>query len=300
MPETLPLAIAEYLTTLRRENASEHTIRNYAADLEQFVAYLTPPEGEPPVLSEIDPLLIREWLGHLYRKELAATSIRRKLASVRSLLQFAMRQGWTMSNPAALVRTPKIPKTVPRVMTSEQTNDLIDGIGSGQLERAYPERDLALLEVLYGCGLRVSELVGLDLDDIDTAQQWMRVRGKGKKERMVPYSDNVADVLARYLPTRQPAPSERAVFLNYKGSRLSTRSVAKIVKLYATAIAGDSSIHPHSLRHAFATHLLSEGADLRSIQELLGHAALSTTQKYTQVSLTDLIATYNKAHPRNS
>ncbi len=184
-------------------------------------------------------------------------------------------------------------------MTAEQTNILVEGVASDKLDRPYPARDLAIFELLYGCGLRVSELVGLNLDDFDFSERWIRVRGKGRKERQVPYGGKVAQSLEPYLAQRKPAqPADPALFLNHRGRRLTVRGARDIVKFYARMIAGDSSIHPHSLRHAYATHLLSDGADLRAIQELLGHAQLSTTQKYTQVSLTDLMAVYDKAHPK--
>jgi integrase/recombinase XerC len=186
-------------------------------------------------------------------------------------------------------------------MTAEQTNTLVDGVSgtAEKFDRPFPARDLAIFELLYGCGLRISELVGLNLDDFDLNDRWIRVRGKGRKERQVPYGTSAAAALDRYCNVRTPAkPGERAVFLNSRGSRLTDRGARGIVKFYAQVITGDSSIHPHSLRHAYATHLLSDGADLRAIQELLGHARLSTTQKYTQVSLTDLIAAYDKAHPK--
>jgi integrase/recombinase XerC len=168
-----------------------------------------------------------------------------------------------------------------------------------KLERPFPTRDLAIFELLYGCGLRISELVGLNLEDFDFSERWVRVRGKGKKERQVPYAGKASDALDRYLELRKPATGgERAIFLNHRGGRLTDRGARGIVKFYARMITGDSSIHPHSLRHAYATHLLSDGADLRAIQELLGHARLSTTQKYTQVSVADLMAVYDKAHPK--
>jgi integrase/recombinase XerC len=184
-------------------------------------------------------------------------------------------------------------------MTPEQTNTLVDGVAADKLERPYPARDLAIFEMLYGCGLRISELVGLNLDDFDFRERWIRVRGKGRKERQVPFGSKAATAIERYLAVRTPAASDtQALFLNHRGTRLTDRGARGIVKFYARRITGDSSIHPHSLRHAYATHLLSDGADLRAIQELLGHAQLSTTQKYTQVSLTDLMAVYDKAHPK--
>ena len=210
-----------------------------------------------------------------------------------------LREGAVTANVARLLRTPKAPKTLPRVMTAEQTNDLVDQIAADRLDRPHPARDLAIFELLYGCGLRVSELVGLNLDDFDFNERWIRVRGKGRKERQVPFGAKAASAIERYLPDRRPLDSaERALLLNHAGRRLTDRGARGIVKFYAAMISGDSSIHPHSFRHAYATHMLSDGADLRAIQELLGHAQLSTTQKYTQVSLTDLMAVYDKAHPK--
>jgi len=217
------------------------------------------------------------------------------------LFKFLLREGFVEKNVARMVRTPKMPKTLPEVMTAEQTNALVDGVpgAADKFERPYPARDLAIFELLYGCGLRISELVGLNLEDFDFNERWIRVRGKGRKERQVPYPGKAGAALDRYLPLRQPDNENvPALFLNHRGGRLTDRGARGIVKFYAGMITGDSSIHPHSLRHAYATHLLSDGADLRAIQELLGHARLSTTQKYTQVSLADLMAVYDKAHPK--
>ena len=293
--------IRRFLEELRRQNASAHTLRNYASDLEQFLSYFTLHDQPPPKVEAIDALAIREWLGHLYEQRLTAVSMRRKLAAVRSLFKFMMREGVISNNAARLVRTPKAPKSLPVVMTAEQTNTLVDAIpaAADKLERLFPARDLAIFELLYGCGLRISELVGLNLDDFDFGERWVRVRGKGRKERQVPFTGKAATALDRYLAARSPAVAgERALLLNHRGRRLTDRGARGIVKFYARMITGDSSIHPHSLRHAYATHLLSDGADLRAIQELLGHAQLSTTQKYTQVSLADLMAVYDKAHPK--
>lgn len=301
MPENksaLALAIERYLASLARENASEHTLRNYAADLDQFSAYFSPPESPPPEPCAIGVLELREWLTELYDRGLSVITIRRKLAAVRALFRFMLREGSIATDTARLVRTPKAPKRVPVVPTAEQTNTLIDAIAAQKIERPHPQRDLLLFELLYGCGLRISELAGLDLDDFDRAEQWIRVRGKGRKERQVPYGSKAAAALENYLPLRAANPGERALLLNHRGARLSDRGARGIVKLYARMISGDTSLHPHSLRHAYATHLLADGADLRSIQELLGHARLATTQKYTQVSLTDLMAVYDRAHPR--
>lgn len=297
MPE-LESHIARFLEELRRNNVSSHTIAAYGSDLAQFLEYFSPPENEPPAPNEFDTWKIREWLGNLYSQKLSAVSMRRKLAALRALFRFLAREGTIDMNPAKLVRTPKAPVRLPSVMSEEQANGLLDDVIAGKLERWHPVRDVALFEFLYGCGLRVSELVGLNLEDIDRGERWLRVRGKGRKERQVPYGAKAEAALERYLPERKARPGEMAVFINPRGERLTARGVQFIVRLYATYLAGDSSLHPHSFRHAYATHLLADGADLRAIQELLGHARLSTTQKYTQVSLTDLIAVYDRAHPK--
>lgn len=294
--------IERFLEQLARENASPHTLRNYASDLAQFLAYFTPPGGGPPAPGEFSYLSFREWMGDLHQQELSNVTIRRKLASVRSLFKFMHKAGVVSVNLAKRVRTPRAPKLIPHVPSAEQTNTLIDNVASGGKEkfaRPFPARDRCIFELLYGCGLRISELVGLNLGDFDFSEQWIRVRGKGRKERQVPFGGKAAEGLERYLAARKPAGSEtEALFLNHRGTRLSDRGARGIVKFYARLTAADSSLHPHSFRHAYATHLLADGADLRSIQELLGHASLSTTQKYTQVSLADLMAVYDKAHPK--
>jgi integrase/recombinase XerC len=296
MPE-LAAQIDRFLDELRRENASAHTVRNYASDLAQFLEYFT--IKDKPQVEEIDGLAIREWLGHLYKQELTAVSMRRKLAAVRSFFKFLLRDGVVAVNVAKVVRTPKAPKSLPAVMTAEQTNTLVEGVAADKFERPYPARDLAIFEFLYGCGLRIGELVGLNIDDFDFSERWILVRGKGRKERQVPFGGKAAAALEKYLPLRKPALGcEQSLFLNHRGERLTDRGARGIVKFYGRMVSGDSSIHPHSLRHAYATHLLSDGADLRAIQELLGHAQLSTTQKYTQVSLRDLMAVYDKSHPK--
>jgi len=289
-------AIHRYLDSLHQANASPHTLRNYSADLSQFADYFSPPGADPPPPAQIDSLQLREWLGSLYQRGLDPISIRRKLASVRSLFKFLLREGTVATNAAKLVRTPKSAQRVPSVPTAEQTNTLVDGVAADTLDRPHPERDLLLFELLYGCGLRISELVGLNLTDFDMAERWILVRGKGRKERQTPYGAKAASALEKYLAVR--GSSDPALFLNHQGARLTDRGARGIVKLYARLLSGDSSLHPHSLRHAYATHLLADGADLRAIQELLGHARLSTTQKYTQVSLTDLMAVYDRAHPK--
>jgi len=308
MSETQSLRgqIERYLAELARTGASSHSLRAYGADLGQFLEYLSPPGIEPPEPGAVDVLILREWLVSLYRDNLSTVTIRRKLAAVRGLFRFMVREGLISMNVARLVRTPKAPKTLPDVPNAGQVNALIDGVGADSLERPHPARDHAIFELLYGCGLRISELAGLCLEDLDRGEGWLRVRGKGRKERQVPLPRKAAEALERYLAERLAGAVEgpgaarggRAIFLNHRGGRLTDRGMRGIVKFYATMLAGDSSLHPHSFRHAYATHLLAAGADLRAIQELLGHARLSTTQRYTQVSLTDLMAVYDKAHPK--
>ncbi|MBI3697823.1 MAG: tyrosine recombinase XerC [Acidobacteria bacterium] len=285
-------AIDRFLDSLALANASPHTLRNYASDLKQFLEYLSPPGETPPKPAAIDHLHIREFLGALYARKNVSRSVARKLASLRAFFKFLAREGVVASNPARLVTTPKIPKSLPPVLTAEQANSLVDAAGREGLAR-----DRLIFELLYGCGLRVAELVGLNLEDLDWSERWIRVRGKGRKERQVPFGAKAAEALEGYLEARAGFDSP-ALLLNRCGGRLSPRSVERIVKRYAVLFSGDPSLHPHSFRHAYATHLLSDGADLRAIQELLGHASLSTTQKYTQLSLKELMEVYDRAHPR--
>lgn len=294
MPE-LGAEITGFLESLRRENASPHTLRNYESDLRQFQQFSG--DDAPPV-EAIELIHLRAWVSALFQNRREASSIRRKVAALRAFFTYELRLGRCTANPAKLLILPKLPKTLPKVPSAEQVNALVDAVDDTPLDRPYPARDRAMFEFLYGCGLRVSELAGLNLEDLDTSEQWALVRGKGRKERQVPYGSKAAESLANWLPERRAASGERALFVNYRGARLSTRGIHKIVDFYARYLAQDSSVHPHTLRHAFATHLLSDGADLRAIQELLGHARLSTTQKYTQVALTDLLAVYDKAHPK--
>jgi len=291
-PSELRRQIDRFLDTLHLANASPHTLRNYGSDLRQFLDYFSPPGENPPDPTAFDHLLVREFLGALFARGNTNRSVARKLAAVRAFFAFLARERLIESNPARLVATPKLPKTLPTVPTAEQANQLLDATA-----REGQARDRAILELLYGCGLRVSELVGLNLEDFDWEQRWIRVRGKGRKERQVPFGAKAAEALEAYLQARAGYDSP-ALLLNYRGQRLTTRSVGRLVKRYAVQFSGDPSVHPHTLRHAYATHLLGDGADLRAIQELLGHASLSTTQKYTQVSLQDLIAVYDKAHPK--
>jgi site-specific recombinase XerD len=302
MPDDAALGawIGRYLGALRLENASPHTLRNYAADLRQFHEYFARGREGPPAPEAFDQLMLREWLAGLYARNLSRPTIRRKLAAVRGFFAHLVREGAAAVNHARLLATPKMPQRLPEAPAEEQTNTLIDAVAAGQPERPMPRRDLALFELLYGCGLRIGELTGLNVQDADWEQGWLRVRGKGKKERQVPVPGKAMSALRAYLEERlaRAARGERALFVNHRGGRLGARGARGIVKLYATALAGDSGMHPHSLRHAYATHLLRAGADLRAIQELLGHASLSTTQKYTRLTLLDLMRAYDKAHPR--
>jgi len=289
---SLPQQIADFLDELRRQNVSPHTLRNYGLDLAQFAAHFPHPPDRWTVL------ILRSWLAELHTHALSPVTIRRKIAALRSFFQFLLKRGLVDFNAAKLLRTPKVPKTLPRVMSEDTANNLIDQIDNGKFEKPFPERDRALFEILYGCGLRISELCGLDLPDLDLSENWMLVRGKGRKERQVPIGQSAVAALLRYLKVRSAQSEERGVFVNFRGKRLTDRGARGIVDFYARMIAQDPSIHPHSFRHAYATHLLTDGADLRAIQELLGHAQLSTTQKYTQVALNDLLAVYDKSHPK--
>jgi integrase/recombinase XerC len=303
----LARAVKRFLESLARENASPHTRLNYGSDLQQFVEYFSPPGESPPAPGAFDALQIREFMASCYGRGNSNRSVARKLSAVRALFEFLLREGTVGINPAKLVATPKTPKTLPAVMTPEQTNNLIDAVektpptsGKEDAPERFPARivrDRVIFELLYGSGLRVAELVGLDLEDFDRQDRWIRVRGKGRKERLVPFGKRAAEALQRYLEVRGHE-KQRAVLLNERGGRLTTRSVDRIVKQYGLRVSGDPSLHPHALRHAFATHLLSDGADLRAIQELLGHASLSTTQKYTQLSLEKLMEVYDRAHPK--
>jgi integrase/recombinase XerC len=323
-------AIEKYLEYLRSvRNSSPHTVLNYSKDLEQFAAYLSPPGEKVPSIGKISHQLIREYVGHLHSQGLQKSSIARKLASLRSFFKHCVREGMLKENPARLVPTPKLPKRIPAVLSAEEMNGFLNQLAlpvepvagrAAETERpAKPRlrddegllltRDRALLELLYAAGLRVSELTGLNLADMDRREKMLRVRGKGNKERIVPYGGKAQEALEAYWPVReqlllQAGPGHRrgpahsqAIFLNYAGRRLTQRSVGRIVKKYVRLANINWDLHPHSLRHAFATHLLADGADLRAIQELLGHQSLSTTQKYTHASIRQLMDIYDKAHP---
>ena len=319
----------EYLRSVK--NASPHTTTNYGKDLEQFRGFLMPPGTEEPNPRKVTHQLIREFVAHLHEQGLEKSSIARKLAALRSYFKYCVREGMVKENPARLVPTPKLPKRIPAVLSAEEMSGFLDqlagiqnpgGRAKGRRKRSEVEktapggvvkledslllpRDRAILELLYAAGLRVSELTGLNVVDMDQKEQMVRVLGKGRKERIVPFGGKAAEALRAYWPVRErllgegarTAIDSQAVFLNYMGRRLTQRSVGRIVKKYVRIVNINWDLHPHSLRHAFATHLLADGADLRSIQELLGHQSLSTTQKYTHASIRQLMDIYDKAHP---
>jgi integrase/recombinase XerC len=285
-----------FLRSLRERNVSTHTIKAYTGDLEIFASYVGSRKFE-----QIDHVTIRGFLSSLYEKGLRKTSVARALAAVRSLYRWLAQEGMVEQNPAALVSTPKLPKKLPRVPTVEEMNTVLDG--TMPEIASFPERDRVMLELLYGCGIRNSELVGINIDDIRLSTEAILIRGKGKKERYVPFGDVVKSALAKYLPARQFVLSEfrkntPALLINQRGGRLTTRSVGRIIKKIAVAKGLSADVHPHTLRHAFGTHMLEEGADLRAIQEMLGHERLSTTQRYTQLSMKHLIQVYDQTHPR--
>ena len=319
MEPRLPATVEQFLEHLRVErNFSGHTLRNYRSDLEVFFQFAASRKGTArgTTLDDlpfvVDHRTIREYLGRLYSERAKPATIARKLAALRSFYRYACREGLVKENPAKLVSSPKLPQTLPAVMTTEETNRLIDAVG-GPVEAdvrpgKQPDallilRDRLIFELLYGSGLRVSELVGLSFEQVNRAGRMLLVRGKGKKERTVPFGSKASDALDDYMRERSRrfpngTPDATAVLVNARGNRLTVRSSHRIVQRYAMLLSGDPTLHPHSLRHAFATHLLSEGADLRAIQELLGHSSLSSTQKYTRISIRQLMEVYDKAHPR--
>ena len=300
--------IQRYLRYLRVErNASPHTVRNYASDLGQFRDYLR--EGNPsePKIAAVDALAVRGFIARLYEREKKKASIARKLAAVRAFFKFLAREQVIAASPAAAVSSPKLEKHLPRILSEEEMNSFLDQLSrTAQAGDRAMVRDRAILELLYASGLRVSELVGLDLRSVSFDDGMVLVRGKGRKERIVPFGSKAKDALAAYLPVREKVlmesrragPASPALFLNARGGRLTTRSVDRLVQKYIRAVGLNVKASPHSLRHAFASHLLDEGADLRAIQEMLGHESLATTQKYTQVSIKHLIEVYDKTHPK--
>jgi len=331
-------ALAErFLAMLRDERgASDHTLRAYSREVHAFADYLTKELGEEASAKAVEHKHIGAYLATLYDRGLTKASAARALASIRSWFKWMAKAGVVEANPASLVSTPKLPKHLPRVPSVEEVNRVLDSLagargsvaahssrkkramngapggvgGASEVEAAWPERDRVIFELLYGCGIRNSELVGLNLDSLKWGDDAVLVRGKGKKERLVPLGDEAAAAIRAYLPLRQAKleaagkgklAHEGALVMNARmrgNCRLTTRSVGRIVKATALARGLAADVHPHTLRHAFGTHMLEEGADLRAIQEMLGHERLSTTQRYTQLTVGQVQKVYEETHPR--
>lgn len=270
------------------KNYSKHTILNYRLDLEEFSLFV-----DQTPLAKIDYLTLRRFFAHLRTKQYRPRTLSRKLSSLRSFFKFLQREGLVKSNPAVLLMSPKLEKKLPNFLTEEEMQRFVE---APPLEETSGKRDRAILEMLYSTGIRVSELVGLDVNAVDLIGHIAKVAGKGKKERLVPVGEKALEAVKDYLDTRESQSD--ALFLNKSGSRLSDRSVRHIVDKYIGIASLQSHISPHVLRHSFATHLLNRGADLRSVQELLGHVNLSTTQIYTHVTTDRLKKVYDEAHPR--
>ena len=305
---TLARAIDEfegYIADARR--LSERTVLAYRSDLDRFATFWERDFGEGSAsttpLSRVDTLAVRSYLASLHRSHLASRSLARHLSTLRSFFRWACREGHVEKNPARALPSPRLPRTLPRAMTQPDTKRLLETDEEG----SFPERDRALFELLYATGLRVSEAAGLDLEDVDFSSRLLRVLGKGNKERIAPFGEEAGDALSDYLPAREQrrrvgreagVDDGEPVFVNSRGGRLTTRSMARLLKLRLRAAGLSIEISPHSLRHSFATHLLEAGADLRAIQELLGHASLSTTQKYTHLDAARLREVYRRSHPK--
>jgi integrase/recombinase XerC len=312
---TLDSLVADFLRVLANERgASAHTLRAYQRELHGFTAYISEHYGKDQGPEGIEHTHIRAYLGTLYDRGLAKASAARALAAIRSWFKWLARAGLLEQNAASLVATPKLPKHLPRVPSIEQLNRVVESVREDAA--SWPARDTAILELLYGCGIRNAELTGLNLEDIHWANEAILIRGKGQKERYVPLGDAAAVALRAYMAERSARLAAAgntkgyatpALFLNLQlrglakpggEARLTTRSVGRIVKRIAILRGLSADVHPHTLRHAFGTHLLEEGADLRAIQELLGHERLSTTQRYTQLTTAQLTVVYDRTHPR--
>ena len=303
-------AISLFVKYLRNEKGySKHTRRNYQVDLEQFSSFLMTRDvgsrkgsGRDVAIEEIESAEIRTYVGGLYGK-LKRTTIARKLSAVRTFFLFLEKEGFIKINPAVEVQSPKLEKYIPNHLPVDDVFRLMD---LPDRENTLGLRDLAILEVLYSCGIRVAELVGMNVSSIDDGQRLVKVAGKGDRERLLPIGRQALKAVKAYLEATGELRKRVALggrgdplFMNFRGGRLTARSIGRIVKRYAGAGGLTEDISPHSMRHTFATHLLDGGADLRSVQELLGHKSLATTQKYTHVSLDRLMAVYDKAHPRS-
>jgi integrase/recombinase XerC len=287
----------QYMRHLLRLNTSPHTRRAYRRDLEQFLAFIKDNElaGE---LEQVDVMALRMYLASLHQQGLKKSSIARKLACLRSFFKYLCRQGVLSENVARYLNSPKLEKKLPNCLSVKEVFTLLD---YAYPTNKYGVRDKAMLELLYASGMRAAELVGLNQRDVDLKQGLVKIRGKGGKERIVPFGNKARQAFQVYLAQRDdfgPEKEEPALFLNRCGGRLGTRSLARTLNKYISLTALSKQISPHTLRHTFATHLLDCGASIRDIQELLGHASLSTTQKYTHVSMAKLLEVYDKSHPR--
>lgn len=294
------LTVVSFLNHLRTErNASPHTLRSYENDLALFLAFLAEVQGVDPSLADpmaIDSKRLRRYSAWLSSREYAASTVARRLASLRSFFRYHRRQGTLSGDPAGGLRNPKQPKRLPKLLRVDEIVAFLDHLPT---DTPFGVRDRAMFETLYGGGLRVSELVGLNLDDLDPDQLLARVRGKGRRERLCPIGPMAFTWLLRWVQLRAPKRSgEPALLLNRFGGRLSARSVGRLLEEHLTAQGLDPAASPHTLRHSFATHLLDRGADLRSVQELLGHKSLATTQIYTHLTSERLRQVYDDAHPR--
>ena len=298
--------IEKFDNALAVKNASIHTRRGYRNDLKQFSSFLQ--ENEKNIwnhgeikLAKINPGIIRNFLGFLHKKN-SKTSIARKIATLNSFFKFLIKEGFANSNPVQAISAPKPEKVIPTFLSVDEIFSLIN---QPDKEKMLSCRDRAILELMYSCGLRVSELVGLNLEDLDLGLGSLKVKGKGGKERMVPVGSKALEALKDYLSVRGKLESKKktpgssnAIFLNHRGERLTARSIARMIEKYTRFLTVFRPVHPHAIRHTFATHMLDAGADLRAIQELLGHSSLSTTQKYTHVGIDRLMEVYDQAHPR--
>jgi integrase/recombinase XerC len=307
---------AQFISMMTNERgASEHTLRAYTRELDTFVAHLTKELGDDLEIKDVDHLHIRGYLAVLYDRGLTRASGARALAAIRSWFKWLAKHGHVEQNPAVLVSTPKLPKHLPRVPSADEVNRVLDSIEAGHANEddeytGWPVRDRVIWELLYGCGIRNSELVGIDMADLHWANDAILVRGKGRKERYVPLGDAAAEAIRSYLPDRESKLKSAGkgalvtigpLLINQTArgaARLTTRSVGRIVKAIAVGRGLPADVHPHTLRHAFGTHMLEDGADLRAIQELLGHERLSTTQRYTQLTVTQVQQVYDETHPR--
>ena len=299
----LHAAIQRFLKFMAVErNASDYTVKSYREDLEHLVEFLTQSQGQPPEPSQLTTLDLRGFVSSLHESGYAKTTIARRLASLRSFFRFGQRDGWAATNPAKPLRNPRQPRSLPHFLSTEEIGRLLESPPS---DKPQGLRDRAILETVYSAGLRVSEVVGLDDDDVDRAGCVIRVRGKGKRERLSPLGSFALVALDQWLDVRRLAPSllrqenpRLPLFVNRSGKRLTTRSVGRMLEKHLRSTGLDRRTSPHTLRHSFATHLLDRGADIRSVQELLGHKSLVTTQIYTHVSTANLRAAYERAHPR--